>query len=454
MALKSLFSSAVIFCFRTDVKEALRNELKRSGVQKIEIAANVDEARQKLGEDEDALLVLEWDQDPGEAVKVLEATKKENTIEVRPILLIAKAMSQQLVATAYEYHVSQAFAGEVSQKILAERLREISRQEENNEPLKKVFGKVISAKTQGQYGVAEGILEEIMNRIPNNDRIAAELAEVYIAQDKWDQARDLVSIYADKTPANMRILHIYGRCLMRKGDFESASEVLEKAKAFNPYNSERLIDLGYSLLNQNRIDEARNNFKEARSIDPSSKKARSGMGQVMLLEGDVNQALSLMKNVADNKELASLFNMSAVLSMRQGRFQAGMSLYDAALQSLDQADKNTLAMLHFNRGVGFKRWKKPEEAITWFAKAVDLKPDYEKAKRNFAEVADKLGRAVPEKYRPAGAEEEIKEEMLSADNAFDATGSGFSHDFSSDSLTISDDEFGDDDFDGDGTEFL
>jgi DNA-binding NarL/FixJ family response regulator len=184
VAIKSLFNGAILYCSRADVKEAVRGELKRVGVSKIETAANYDEAVEKINQNASFLLVIDWDQNPLDAVKILESTRTDQKIDSRPILLIAKGMSTQIVAAAYEYNVSQAHSGEVSQKIIAELLREIAKQEENNAPLRKVFQRISQLKSVKEWDTAISILEEMLNRLPQNDRVAVELAEIYIAQNR------------------------------------------------------------------------------------------------------------------------------------------------------------------------------------------------------------------------------------------------------------------------------
>jgi tetratricopeptide (TPR) repeat protein len=194
------------------------------------------------------------------------------------------------------------------------------------------------------------------------------------------------------------------------GNHDKAIELLERAKLINPHNVDRLIDLGHAFINADQLEAANAQFEEALGLDGDRKEAKEGKGQVMLMNGDVNEALTLLKSVSGPRELASIFNTSAVLSIRAGRFDQGMQLYRSALAALGRNDK-IAARLLFNMGMGYERMHKAEKALTCYTKSLELDPMYAKAARH-KEVAEKAvaaggGKAVP---APDAAEAPFDEE--------------------------------------------
>jgi tetratricopeptide (TPR) repeat protein len=179
---------------------------------------------------------------------------------------------------------------------------------------------------------------------------------------------------------------------MRKGDFEAAIALLERAKIINPLNVDRLIDLGNAFLSNGQVDEAMEEFKEAKALDPENKEASVGESKCLLMNGEVNEALMLLKTISGPREMASIFNTAAVLSMRGEKFEKAMSLYKSALAALGK-DRPLAARLHFNVGLGYRRWQKFDKAIAHLKKSLELDPTYEKAKAQLDKVQKLLAGA-------------------------------------------------------------
>lgn len=235
---------------------------------------------------------------------------------------------------------------------------------------------------------------------------------------KWEEVLKLLEPFTVTQPPYARALHLMGRCLMKLGRFAEASLILNKAKLLNPFNVARLIDLGNSLLRSNEIEQAKENFSEAAKLDGTNKEAKVGTGQCMLLEGDVNEALIVLKDISDQHELASIFNTSAIMSIRAGRFKDGMALYDAACLAISGNSK-IVARLTFNKGLGYQRQRRDAEALNFFKEALALDGQFVKARRCYADVLKKLGHEAP-----PGAEalaNESFEEQINAKRDSEAT---------------------------------
>jgi tetratricopeptide (TPR) repeat protein len=394
VALNPPFKAAVLFCSRRDVRDAVKEVLKNMGVTAVAAPASPEECIDDLKKDPESLLVIDWELGGAEVTKVFEAVKGSNRIETRPIFLLAAQISAKLVAIGYEYAVTQTHTGQISQAKIKEYLLEVHRHEKNNAPLKKVLSMVSEARQQNKWDVATNLLEGMKEKLPGNARIAVELAENFVREEKWNEAVGLLEPFASAQPPYARALHLMGRCQMKLGQFEEASITLTKAKLLNPFNISRLIDLGNTLLRTDEVEEAKANFAEAKEIDPTNKAAKIGTGQCMLLEGDVNDALLILKDVSDDQELASIFNTSAIMAIRAGRFQDGMSLYDAACRAIG-ANLTVKARLIYNKGLGYQRQKLSNDALNLFKEALALDPGFNKAKRTFAVLMKKMGHSLP-----------------------------------------------------------
>jgi len=92
-----------------------------------------------------------------------------------------------------------------------------------------------------------------------------------------------------------------------------------------------------------------------------------------------------------------------VLSMRKGQIPQGMNLYDAAVTALKN-NKEALSRLFYNKGIGFFRWKKLDEARVCFEKSVELDPTFANAIHNLKSLSarTKVKMAVGSPVSPMG----------------------------------------------------
>lgn len=256
---------------------------------------------------------------------------------------------------------------------------------------------VNTKRAEGDWDAATSLLEGLRTKLPDNPKVAAELAVNRIHASQWEQALSLLEPIESLDPPYIRALQLLSRCRMKIGKFKEASESLKKAKLINPYNIDRLLLLGKVLINCDEINEAKQMFQEAKDLAPDNHDAVKGESQCLLLEGEINEALDLLNEIESPRELASVFNSSAVFTMRKGKFKQGMALYDAALNAIEE-DRATSARLFFNKGIGYRRWQKDPEAFSCFEKAIKFDESFEKAKKNYSELAKKLGKEIPSEY--------------------------------------------------------
>ena len=445
------FTEIIFFSSRMEIRDAVREAVKKfSPLIKIIPVASSQLAMEEIEKNDRSLLILDWELGAETIEDILEKSAKSRKIETRPSLVIANSISKHLVGLSYEYHVSKLHTGAISIKKILELLKMIAKDEAYNGPLRTILSKVNKKRHAGEWDAATSLLEGLQSKLPKNPKVAAELAVNRIHANQWEQALSLLEPIEHLDPPYIRALQLLSRCRMKIGKFKEASESLKKAKLINPYNIDRLLMLGKVLINCDEIGEAKQVFKEAKDLSPGSQDALKGEGQCLLLEGEVNEALDLLNEIESARELASVFNSSAVFTMRKGKYKEGMQLYDSALKAIND-DKLVASRLLFNKGVGYRRWQKDSEAINCLEQALKLDSSFEKAKRSFAELASKLGKEIPSEFTqskpPAKTEEQVDESI----------GLDFTLSSKSDSLrTPLIDEFDDDidDDDDDSLDFL
>ncbi len=329
----------------------------------------------------DCLVVLDWEMGVKDLVKILRVLKSSGKSQSRPSLLIAAELSNTIISLGAEYGIWQVHTGDVSSSSIRVLIQNLLAEASEVTPVRTLLTQVEASRSEGDWPRATQILEALANQDDNNPRIIVELAENYFHTDQCLRAQKILEPLTKDRPDDIRALNLLGRCYAKLGRFGEASKLLEQAKILNPYNLDRLLELGEAFLQIDKVSHAHDVFDEAEALDPKNKEVSKGKAQCMLMDGEVNEGLKLIRNSASKKELASIFNTSAVLTMRRNQHGQAMKLYDAAIQALGD-DPALLSRLYYNKGVGNWKFKMAHEAQDCFKKAVDLDPANRNAAHN------------------------------------------------------------------------
>jgi tetratricopeptide (TPR) repeat protein len=380
----------ILFISRPNIRPLLKQELKASGIETIFTVEDHDTCIEQMILNSSAMLIIDADHDAVVLNSILTAAQGSFNVDTRPILLITQDMSPSVISYATEYSISRVHTGEISRSAIQTHLQAIFEEEHDESGVRNTMIRIADARMRGDWEMSEFLLLDLYGRFPGNVRIACELAENYIHKNEWQQAKAITESISNPGESNLRIMHMKARCLMHSGAYGDAEEILQQCKLINPYNVDRLIDLGNVLLNLARFKDALESFEMALNIDPERKEALDGKIHCKLLTGDVNEALGLMRQVTSPRELASLFNNAAILSIRQGRFNNGIQLYMTAIGTIGKKE-TAASRLFYNLGIAYMKLGSPQQALPCFGKAAAIDNNFYNAMYNANAMAVKLG---------------------------------------------------------------
>lgn len=399
-------AEAVVFSNRADLRNAVRGELKACEVKsdKMHNVSSTAECLKKLEEGEAAFLVLDWEVGPDKIVEILSSNKSDHRIESHPTFLIAAHLDDNITAVAAEFNVLKVHCGEITPEQIRTAIKEMVRDVNHLSPIRQILVNVEKCRAEGKLAEASTILEKVYEKSPDNTRVALELAENYAQSERWAEAQTILETLKDADPPLARARHLLARCYLKKGDHQRAVESLQGAQLISPYNVERLCEIGNLFLDIERPKDAKKAFEAMLEVAPESKKGTLGKTTSMLQLGELNEALQILKSAANNREIASVFNTSAIISIRQGKHQAALDLYKTAHTAVGN-NSRIQARLKFNMGIGFVKWGKLPEAAKCFEEAVKLDPEFTDAAHNLAALkkvkAKATAKAMPKESKVA-----------------------------------------------------
>jgi len=381
---KYSFDEAIVFCNTPAVIDMVRTVLKEMNVS-VHIPQDVGDCVRTIQTKPNAALVVDFAAGAGDVHEVLVAAQAQVRAAVRPIFLFSMEAADGLDGVAAEFAIYQMHVGELSKKVLKERLQELGRSRANESAVAMALVSIADARKKGDWNLVGRLADENRRKYAADPRFAAEYAEALLQTEKVQDAIDFLTPLCDVDKKDVRLLNILGRGYLKLGKFDEATIALQQAKVLNPFNVERLVELGDAYLMIDMVQRAKENYEQALDLSPRNGEAKKGMGKSLLMSGEINHALPFLKELSGPEEAASVFNNAAVLCMRNGRHDDGFNLYKIAIKAVGSND-SVLAKLCFNLGIGYHRLHDNDHAKKCFAVAIKLDPAYERARQNLLQL--------------------------------------------------------------------
>jgi tetratricopeptide (TPR) repeat protein len=383
--------------------------LKTFGVEEVDSAPSSEQFLSKIDKDP-VFVIIDWDCGEKMCLRVLEGVKKRGLVGITPIMIISAEMQAKVVSAGYEYSVSKVVIGEKTFQNIQNGVNEAFQYEQKLAPIRDILLKVKEAREGNNSDEVFRLLADANLRMPNVDRITVEYAEALINKSDWEGAGAILAPLVTKQPPYVRAQQSYARVLMKDGDLDQAKGLLTNIKLLNPSNVGCLVAMGDLLINEGDLDEARVVFDDALDVDPEAVDAKQGVGRIELIEGNIDDAMGILRDVSTPKELASIFNLSAIHNIKDRNYESAMKLYQYSIGLLSSEDK-LQAKLYFNAGLGFRKWNMLKRAMQCFEKSIELDPEYDKPKRNYEAIRDHVDEDIGEDEERIGKATALNHEV-------------------------------------------
>ena len=386
-------ASAIICTPSADITDLCRKVIKGIGVTEIFNFSDAKGCIAKLKTSDKSILMLDFGIGAANAVEVLTSLQTIHPAGLRPIFLFDRKDSPNLSGVALEFGVMQVHVGQMSRDVIEQRVKALLATPIYDEAVRTALETCMNARLRGDVEAEVRVLKTLLESRPDDLTLVCELADTYFKLGDLDAATFLLKAHISPETKNPRVLNIFGRCLMRKGDFDQASVFLQQADFINPYQTDRLIELGEAYIQLDKPSRAQGKFKRALDLDPRNAKASQGMGKSLLLSGDINEALVFLRQISSPAEMASIFNAAAVIAIRNDRMDQGLKLYRVACKTIGASDSAVLSKLALNMGLAHHRLKDLPNALYFFQISAGLDPNFTRAIQGVSNLERKVSEA-------------------------------------------------------------
>ena len=176
---------------------------------------------------------------------------------------------------------------------------------------------------------------------------------------------------------------LIGVALAKQHKYEEAAAHYQAALALNPESATAENNLARVLHSQGRLDEARKHYEAALKLDPQLAQAQNNLGVLLLQQGrlaegarHLREAVRLVPGDAESQ-----YNLAVALNQQENWKEA------AAIFTRLAPGRPNDAKLHCEFGLALAHLGQTREAMSHYARALRLQPDFPEALERLAWIA-------------------------------------------------------------------
>ena len=251
----------------------------------------------------------------------------------------------------------------------------------------------------------------------HNGRAITVLGSLLAKEGKLQEAMSLYAEALRYQPDNPEAHFFLGNALEQQGKLDEAITEYTRALWFKPLQEKTHLALGMFLAKQKQYEPAAEHYRAALAINPESAIAHNNLARLRHSQGRMAEAMKHYEAALKlNPELAQAHNNLGVLLLQQGRLDEGVghlreavrllprdaeSQYNLALALNQQENWKEAAVifaslapggpndpkLHCEYGLALAHLGQIREAMSHYARALRLQPDYPEALERLAWIA-------------------------------------------------------------------
>ena len=151
--------------------------------------------------------------------------------------------------------------------------------------------------------LAQAVLRDALEAAPAEADALSRATDLYIRQQRWQEADALLDQRLAKNPDDVRTLISQGYLQLKRGAYTNALPVLNRALALKPPEAQEavaLLNRAICFLQLQDLDSARLDYERLLALTPKSFQVYYGLGEIALRRGDTNDAIRYYRGYLTN----------------------------------------------------------------------------------------------------------------------------------------------------------
>lgn len=271
------------------------------------------------------------------------------------------------------------------------------------------MGLASAYQESGSLDLAEQEFQKVLLQTPSSHDILLQLAAIAIDRGEPQKGLGEIERFHSATSPNAESLTLQGRAYGASGDLTEAENLFNKAIVLNPSYAPAHLNLAKSYLQRNDVSRAEQRLRETIALDDRQFEAYFLLAPLVTARGEIASALQLYLDLVavEPRQHYALY-MAGILQLDLGDFAAaektveqlgnrftdrpegtrlkGMlhyrqGQYDDARVALEQSlrtEQHPLTYLFL--GLSYYSLERFEVALNQFQNALDISPEFERAR--------------------------------------------------------------------------
>ncbi|MBV9523576.1 MAG: PEP-CTERM system TPR-repeat protein PrsT, partial [Alphaproteobacteria bacterium] len=186
---------------------------------------------------------------------------------------------------------------------------------------------------QGEFAQAEENADRFLARTPGDESGAALLASLLLRRGNASRAIEVTKAALDAHPQSLRLMGLLSDAYARNKQPDEAAAILDRAAASHPDDAELRTRIGAQRLRIGRPDEALADLETATELSPKSEQAGLLLVLTLLQTNKVDEALKAAGDLRDRLPDDPVpENLIGAIALRQGDLAAAKAHFERALQ--------------------------------------------------------------------------------------------------------------------------
>jgi len=222
----------------------------------------------------------------------------------------------------------------------------------------------------GQLQLAISTYQEALNRSPRDIRtIVSTISSLYRANE-YDRADKILQRAANEKLFHPELTRLELQSYLRRGEFSSASDILENLLANDPNNRSICLSLALLKMRQNHFDEADELLSKLNTQEPNSLPVTVAQIELKVRQDKPAEALLLCNEIVNKSNDASAYILRAKTYTMLGQPDKAQKDYERAAITEPNNARVWAAQSDFYRSIG-----RPDMAIISIQKAMSVAPE-------------------------------------------------------------------------------
>lgn len=364
-----------------DDDESVSNQVKEwyflDGI-KVEAIKDAEKAWQESNETIYDLIILDWNLcSKLDGAALFNRWKNSPRYQDTPVIVLVGSIERFEYSIVDEYPLVKIMEKPLREQDLTEAIAELSGQAHWYQEQKNSVNIVFNAMSRPDF------LEQVFRlarQCPSPFHLYCAAGSVLLDHNRLQDAEIAYKHALVSKHNSILAINALGKIYLMQGKNSKAKLYLIKAYDLSPINVDRLCDLGDLYVQDLNLTEADKYYSKALEIDHENERA-SGSLKIC---GETSEWIKEFGDIPTS--YASLLNSIGISKARSGLYKECIEHYHNALRMV--YDNKLKSKLSFNLGMGYSRWSKKSEARSWFKKAIEYDPNFDKALRYLKKVSN------------------------------------------------------------------